>query len=156
MGQYRTAPRAAATEPDIARSRPHRPRGGKRHVPAPYAAIARFGRKAGKEVAYIESNPLQKLIKFHFPFRFGVADEHDVGSCGEERKVEQAQDAGLGLHTALVMLEVKGIDAGLSMQARESETPFNGALRAGFDFHVGEPFQGSRRAGIPGGRVEYL
>lgn len=71
----------------------------------------------------------------------GIADEHDVGSLGEEGEIEQAQEPGFGLHAALVVMEVKSIDAGLGLQARAPETPLNGALRAGFDFHVGEPLQ---------------
>ena len=60
---------------------------------------------------------------------------------------------GLACSAALVMVEVKGVDAGLGLQARGSETPFNGALRARFDFHVGEPFQRGRGAEILGGGV---
>jgi hypothetical protein len=37
-----------------------------------------------------------------------VSDEHDVGSFGDEGEIEQAQDAGFGLHAGLVMVEVKG------------------------------------------------
>lgn len=41
-----------------------------------------------------------------------------------------------------MVLEVEGIDAGLGLQTRAAETPLDGALRSGFDFHVGKPFQG--------------
>ena len=51
------------------------------------------------------------------------------------------------------MMEVKSVDAGLGLQARASETPFNGALGARFDFHVGEPFQCGRCAEILGGGI---
>ena len=67
------------------------------------------------------------------------------------REIEQAQQPGFGLHAALVVVEVKSVDTGLGLQARESETPLNGALGAGFDFHVGKPLQGRRRAEILGG-----
>jgi hypothetical protein len=48
-------------------------------------------------------------------------------------------------------MEVKSVDAGLGLEARESETPLNGALGAGVDFHIGQPLQGRRRAEILGG-----
>ncbi len=75
------------------------------------------------------------------PPRISAPRPHDVGAFGEEGKVEQTQEARFGLQSALVMLEVKSVDAGLGLEARGSETPLNGALRARFDFHVGKPFQ---------------
>ena len=81
----------------------------------------------------------------------GIADQHEIGSFVEERQIEQAQDARLGLLAALVMVEVKGVDAGLRLQARAFEAAVDGALFAGFQFHVGEPLQGGRRAEILGG-----
>lgn len=50
-------------------------------------------------------------------------------------------------------MEVKGVDTGLGLQTRPSETPLNGALGAGFDFHVGKPLQGRRRAEVLGGGI---
>jgi hypothetical protein len=50
------------------------------------------------------------------------------------------------------MLKLKGIDAGLRLQARAFVAAFNGALFARFQFHVGQPFQRGRRAEILGGR----
>jgi hypothetical protein len=41
----------------------------------------------------------------------GISDEHDVGSFGKEREIEQAQEPGFGLQAAFVVLEVKGVDA---------------------------------------------
>ena len=38
-----------------------------------------------------------------------------IGALPKEREIEQAQDAVLGLHTALVMVEVKRVDAGLRL-----------------------------------------
>ena len=43
------------------------------------------------------------------------------------------------------MVEVEGVDAGLRLQARALEAAFDGAAVAGFQFHVGEPFQRGRR-----------
>ena len=80
-----------------------------------------------------------------------IADKNDVGSLGEEREVEQTQEPRFGLHTAFMVMEVKGIDAGLGLEARASEAPFDGALRARFDFHVGEPFERGRCAETLGG-----
>jgi hypothetical protein len=49
------------------------------------------------------------------------------------------------------MLELKGIDAGLRLQARAFEAAVDGALFAGFQFHVGQPFQSGGHAEILGG-----
>ena len=46
------------------------------------------------------------------------------------------------------MVEVEGIDGGLRLQARAFEAPFDGALRAGLQFHIGEPLQGGGHAEI--------
>lgn len=82
-----------------------------------------------------------------------ISDEHDVGSFGEKGEIEQAQEAWFGLQAALVMVEMKSVDARLGLQARGSETPLNGTLGARFDFHVEEPFQGGRGAEIFGSGV---
>src|SRR5580692_4186688 len=58
---------------------------------------------------------------------------------------------GLAWLAALVMEEVKGIDAGLRLQPRALEAAVDGALSAGFQFHVGEPVQGGRRTEVFGG-----
>jgi len=81
----------------------------------------------------------------------GIADQHEIGAFVEERQIEQTQDARLGLLAALVMEEVKGIDAGLRLQTRAFEAAVDGALFASFQFHVGEPLQGGRRAEVLGG-----
>jgi hypothetical protein len=47
-----------------------------------------------------------------------IADQYKIGAFVEERQIEQTQDARLGLLAALVMEEVKGIDAGLRLQTR--------------------------------------
>ena len=52
---------------------------------------------------------------------------------------------------ALVMVEVKGVDAGLRLQARAFEAALDGAAVARFQFHVGEPFQSRGHAEILGG-----
>ena len=46
------------------------------------------------------------------------------------------------------MMKVKGVDAGLRLQTRTFEAAVDGALFAGFQFHVGEPLQGSCRTEI--------
>ena len=44
-----------------------------------------------------------------------ISDENEVGAVGDEAQVEQSQDAILVLRTALVMSEVKRVDAGLGL-----------------------------------------
>jgi len=58
-----------------------------------------------------------------------------------------------------MVMEVEGIDAGLGLQTGASKTALDGALRAGFDFHVGEPFESGGSAetfsrGFSQGRLE--
>ena len=81
----------------------------------------------------------------------GIADEDDIGSFAEEGEIEQAQESGFGLQAALVVLEVKSVDAGLGLQARAPEAPLDSPLGACFDFHVGEPFQCGRGTETLGG-----
>ena len=57
----------------------------------------------------------------------------------------------LACDAALVMVEVKGVDAGLRLQARAFEAAFNGAAVAGFQFHIGKPLQGGGHTEVPGG-----
>jgi hypothetical protein len=45
----------------------------------------------------------------------GISDEDQVGAVGDKAQVEQAQDAILVLRAALVMSEVKRVDAGLGL-----------------------------------------
>ena len=75
-------------------------------------------------------------------------DQHEIGAFVEERQIEQTQDARLGLLAALVMEEVKGIDAGLRLQTRAFEAAVDSTLSASLQFHIGEPLQGVRRAEI--------
>src|SRR5579863_658340 len=55
-----------------------------------------------------------------------ISDEDDVGSLGEEREIEQTQEPRFGLYAAFMVMEVKGIDAGLGLKTRASEAPFDG------------------------------
>ncbi len=50
------------------------------------------------------------------------------------------------------MVEQKGVDAGLRLEARAYVAAFDGVLFAGLQFQVGQPFQGGGHAEIPGGR----
>ena len=72
----------------------------------------------------------------------GISNEHDIGSFSQEREIEQTQQPWFSLHATLVVMEVEGVNAGLGLQPRAFETPLDSALRARFDFQVGEPFQG--------------
>jgi hypothetical protein len=57
----------------------------------------------------------------------------------QKRQIKEAKNPVLGLHAALVMVEVKAIDAGLSLQVRTLEAALDGPAVTGFQFHVGEP-----------------
>ena len=72
----------------------------------------------------------------------GIADQHEIGALFQEGEIEQTQYASLGLHAALVVMEVKSVDAGLRLKARALEAAFDGAAVAHFQFHVGEQFEG--------------
>jgi hypothetical protein len=48
----------------------------------------------------------------------GVADRNEIGSFRKELQIEQTQDSRFGLLARFVMLELKGIDAGLRLQPR--------------------------------------
>jgi hypothetical protein len=81
-----------------------------------------------------------------WPGRFAhawITDQHDVGPLPQEGEIEQVQDTVLGLHAAFVMVEVKGVDAGLNLQAGTLETTLNVTMLPRVQFQVGEPFQGS-------------
>jgi len=79
-----------------------------------------------------------------------VADQHEIGAFGEELQIEKAQDARLGLLPGFVVLEVKGVDAGLCLQAGAFETAVDGSLLASFQLHVSEPLQRGANAEILG------
>jgi len=79
-----------------------------------------------------------------------ITDEHDVGPLPQEGEIEQAQDAVLGLDAAFVMVEVKGVDGGLNLQASALEATLNRTMLARVQFHVGEPFQRGRDAEVSG------
>jgi hypothetical protein len=68
-------------------------------------------------------------------------------------EVQQAQDAGFVLQPSFVVLEIEGVDAGLHLQPRLFEPPVDGAVAAGLQFHIGEPFQCGGDAEIAGSRV---
>ena len=44
-----------------------------------------------------------------------IADQHDIGAVPKERKIEQPQNAVLGLDTAFVMVKVKPVNTGLHL-----------------------------------------
>ena len=85
----------------------------------------------------------------------GVADQHQVGALSQEGKVEQTQDAVLGLHAAFVVVKVEGVDAGLRLQTRALEAALDGTAVARFQLHIGEQFESGRDAEISGCRVSH-
>ena len=76
----------------------------------------------------------------------GIADQYEVGTLAKEAEIEQTQDAILGLHTALVMVEVERVDTGLRLQVRTLEAAFDGTALARFQFQIGQQLDGSRDA----------
>ena len=66
----------------------------------------------------------------------------------QEVEIEQPEDAALALHPRLVVLEVKGVDAGLRMEAGEVEAALDGAVVAGLQFEIGQAFQGGSDAKV--------
>ena len=79
-----------------------------------------------------------------------IADKDRPGSLGDELQIEQAENAGLQVHAALVVFEVKTIDRVLGVQARELETPFDRTAVAGFQFEVYQRFQRFHDTMVPG------
>jgi hypothetical protein len=71
----------------------------------------------------------------------GVADQHQIRALAQKGEIEQTKNAVFCLDTALVVVEVEGIDAGLRLQARGLEAAFNGAAVAGLQFHIGQQFE---------------
>jgi hypothetical protein len=69
--------------------------------------------------------PSEKLRQKCFS-NAGIADQYDVGPFSDEGEIEQAQEPRFGLHAALVVMEVEGVDTGLCLQTRAAETPLNG------------------------------
>ena len=82
----------------------------------------------------------------------GVAHQHKIGSLGEELQVEQAQDARLGLLACLMVLELKGVNARLRLQSRTFIATLDGALFAGLQLQIGQPFQSGGSTEIFRGR----
>jgi hypothetical protein len=70
----------------------------------------------------------------------GVAQQDEIGPLGEELQIQQAEDTRLGLLAGFVMEELESVDTGLRLQARAFVAAVDGALFAGFQFHVGQPF----------------
>ena len=66
----------------------------------------------------------------------------------KELQIEQAHDAILRFHAALVVLEVEAVDGVLGMQAGHAETALDGAAVARVEFEIGERFQCLREAQV--------
>ena len=62
----------------------------------------------------LASPPADSLRQECFPDT-RISDRHQVSSLGEETQIEQAQDAILILRAALMMWEVKRVDARLRL-----------------------------------------
>jgi len=62
------------------------------------------------------------------------------------------ENAALDLQRRLVVMEVEAVDGELGLQAREMEAAGDGPLTAGFQFQIGQRFQGGGHAKILGRR----
>ena len=78
----------------------------------------------------------------------GISYEDHVGTVFQEVEIEQPQDAAFALHPRFVVLVVKGIDAGLGVQAGEMEAALDGAAVARLQFNIGQAFQSGREAKV--------
>lgn len=80
-----------------------------------------------------------------------ISDEDHVGAFLEEVEIKQSEDAALALQPRLMVLEVKGVDAGLSMEAGEVEAAFDGAAITGLQLEINQAFQGCGKTKVLGG-----
>jgi hypothetical protein len=81
----------------------------------------------------------------------GIADDDGAGSFGQEVQIQQAEDAVLQLHAALVVLEVEAVDGVLGVQPREAKTALDGTAVARLQFQVRQGLQGLRETEVLGG-----
>ena len=77
-----------------------------------------------------------------------VPDENHVGAFAQKVEIEEPEDSALALHPRLVVLEVKGVDAGLSVEAGEVEPALDGTAVASLQFDIGQGFEGSSEAKV--------
>ena len=66
----------------------------------------------------------------------------------QEVEIEQPEDAVLALHAAICGGGSERVDAGLGVEAGELEAALDGAAVAGFQFKIGQAFQGGSEAKI--------
>ena len=81
-----------------------------------------------------------------------IPDENHVGAFAQEVEIKEPENAALALHPGLVVLEVKGVDAGLSVEAGEVEATLDGTAIAGLQFEIGQAFQRGSNAKVFGRR----
>ena len=95
----------------------------------------------------LAGSPAENLGKVCFA-RPRISDQDNVGAVLQEVEIEQPEDAAFALHPRFVVLKVKGVDAGLGVEAREVEAPLNGAAVAGLQFEISQAFEGSSEAKV--------
>ena len=83
----------------------------------------------------------------------GIPNQDDTGSFGEKLKIQQAQDARLELHAALMVFEVEAVNGVSRMQPRQAEAAFDGTVVTRLQFKVCQAFQCLYEAEIPGGGI---
>jgi hypothetical protein len=67
-----------------------------------------------------------------------ISDQDHVSTVFQEVEIEEPEDAALALYPRFVVLEVKGVDAGLRVQAGEVEAALDGPAVAGFQFKISQ------------------
>ncbi len=95
----------------------------------------------------LAGSPAENLGKVSFA-RPRISDQDNVGAVFQEVEIEEPENAALALHPGLVVLEVKGVDAGLRMEARGVEATLHGAAVAGLQFEIGQAFEGCSEAKV--------
>jgi hypothetical protein len=103
----------------------------------------------GEEHAHVglAGTPAEDLRQEGFPHA-GIANDDHIGALLEEVQVEQVEEAVFGLLAGFVMGEVELVEGGLSGEARELEAALDSPAVAGFQFQVGQTFQGGGEAKI--------
>ena len=103
----------------------------------------------GEEHAHVglAGAPAEDLRQEGFPHA-GITDNDHIGALLEEVQVEQVEEAVFGLLAGFVMGEVELVEGRLRGEARELEAALDRAAVAGFQFQIGQTFQGGGEAKI--------
>ena len=83
----------------------------------------------------------------------GIADDDDVGALLEKLQIHQSQDAAFQLGSTLMMTELEAVDRGAGAETGETKAALDGTAVSGFQFAIGERFQGSCETEVFGGGI---